>query len=255
MLSLKNVHDKFKVTYDGKGGTSVFTIHKPNGQVIDFTMYPNHLHYHHTGNHQLSMVNTMKQNEKGYSKRQIQATKATRTLQSAVGFPSTANLKAIIAFNQVVNCPVTVDDVEHTEKIYGPSIPFLKGKNMYQAPIPVISNYITVPPKILIKNHDVILAGDIFFVNQVLFLATISENIKLTTAQYLKDHKASTILSVISKVQALYTKRGFVIRQTLIDRESKPPQDDLNHMQINLNTTATDEHVSLIEWQIRVIKE
>ena len=95
----------------------------------------------------------------------------------------------------------------------------------------------------------------IFFVNQVPFFATISKNIKLTTTQYLKDQKASTILSVISKVQALYTKRGFAIRQTLMNRELEPLQDDLNCMQIDLNTTAANEHVPLIEQQIQVIKE
>ena len=149
-------------------------------------MHPDGLHYHHTGSCQLSMVNTMKQNEEGYSKRQIQATKVTRTLPLVVRFPSTADLKAIIASNQVENCPVTVDNVEHAEKIYGPSIPILKGKTVHQAPILVISDYIAVPPKILIKICNIIFAGDIFFVNQVLLLATISENTKLTTAQYLK---------------------------------------------------------------------
>ena len=129
-----------------------------------------------------------------------------------VGFSSTANLKAIIASNQVANCLVTVDDVECTEKIYGPSIPILKGKTMCQAPIPVISDYIVMPPKILIENCNIVLADDIFFVNQIPFLATISKNIKLTTMQYVKDQKASTILSVINKVQALYAKRGFIIR-------------------------------------------
>ena len=87
--------------------------------------------------------------------------------------------------------------------------------------IAVIPDYIVVPLKILIEKHDVIIAGDIFFVNQVPFLATSSENIKLTTAQYLKDHRASTILSVISKVQALYAKRGFVIRLILMNRKFK----------------------------------
>ena len=84
------------------------------------------------------------------------------TLQLAVSFLSTANLKAIISSNQVANCPVTVDDVEHAKKIYSPSVPISKGKTMHQALIPVISDYIMVPPKILIENHNIILAGDIF---------------------------------------------------------------------------------------------
>ena len=44
-MSLKNVKEKFRVTYDSdRDGT--FTFHKPNGVNIKFGMNRNGLHYH-----------------------------------------------------------------------------------------------------------------------------------------------------------------------------------------------------------------
>ena len=49
IMSLKNVKEKSRVTYDsGRDGT--FTVHKPNGVNIKFGMYRDGLHYHDTVN-------------------------------------------------------------------------------------------------------------------------------------------------------------------------------------------------------------
>ena len=49
IVSLKNVKEKFRVTYDSnRDGT--FTVHKPNGVNIKFGMHQDGLHYHDTVN-------------------------------------------------------------------------------------------------------------------------------------------------------------------------------------------------------------
>ena len=73
-------------------------------------------------------MNTVKQNEEGFTKRQIEAAKKAREFQAVTGFPSTADLKAVIASNQVANCPITIEDLSRAEKIFGPSLPILKRK-------------------------------------------------------------------------------------------------------------------------------
>ena len=46
-----------------------------------------------TQDHQLSMVNTVKDTSEGYSQRQVQLAKAAREFQAKVGHPSTNDLK------------------------------------------------------------------------------------------------------------------------------------------------------------------
>jgi hypothetical protein len=68
ILSLKNVRDKYHVTYDSLGdGPS--KVHKPNGVDVHFVMHADGLHYHDTKNRQFSMpmVSTVKGESEGFS--------------------------------------------------------------------------------------------------------------------------------------------------------------------------------------------
>ena len=61
IMSLKNVKEKFRVTYDSdRDGT--FTVHKPNGVNTRFGMHRDGLHYHDTVNRQVTMVQTVTDN-------------------------------------------------------------------------------------------------------------------------------------------------------------------------------------------------
>jgi hypothetical protein len=117
------------------------------------------------------------QESKGFSKKQMEEAKTARDFQAEVGHPSTHNLKSVIKLNLVAKCPVAAEDVDCAEKIYGPSLPILKNKTMHRSPLPVISDYVVVLPSIMSANKYVTLYGDFFFVNKVLFLATISDHI------------------------------------------------------------------------------
>ena len=55
------------------------------------------------------------------------------------------DFKAMIKNNLILNCPVTLDDIERASKIYGANIAALKGKTVRTKSEPVISDYIAVP--------------------------------------------------------------------------------------------------------------
>jgi hypothetical protein len=235
ILSLKNVREKFHVTYDSHGEGS-FIVHKPNGIDIHFVMHAGGFHYHDTNNRQLMMVSTIKSESVGFSKTQLEHAKTFRDFQATVGHPSTWDVKAIIQSNLIVNCLVTTDDIDRAEKIYGPSVPILKGKTARQAPNRVISGYVVVPPQIMSANKHVSLSGDLFFLNKAPFFATISDHIKFTTAKHLANHKIQSFVQASQHVQAICAARGVHVQSMLMNGEFIPLKHDLASAGIILNT-------------------
>ena len=74
-------------------------------------------------------MQTLQENEEGYSQRQIQDAKNDWDLYAKVGYPSARDFQQTISQNLILNCPVTVGDVARTDKIYGKDIHALKVKN------------------------------------------------------------------------------------------------------------------------------
>ena len=109
ILCLKNVKQKYRVTYDSSTN-GVFTVHKP-GQLLHFVMHKDGMHYHDTRNCEITLVQAVQESEKGYSQRQIQDSKKARDIYAKVGYPSTRDFQQIISQNIILNCPVTVSDV------------------------------------------------------------------------------------------------------------------------------------------------
>jgi hypothetical protein len=174
---------------------------------------------------------------------------------TATSHPSTQDMKSIVKSNLIVNCPVTAEDIDRAEKIYGPSVPILKGKTARQTPSSVASDYVAVPPEIMSANKHVTLSGDLFFINKASFVSTISDHIKFTTAEHIASRKLTQPVLGSQHVQALHAARGFQVKCLLMDGEFVPLKRELASRGIALNTTSANEHVPKIERQIRVIKE
>ena len=74
------------MTYDSSTDV-VFTVHKP-GQQLHFVMHKYGLHYNDTRNCEITLVQTVQENEEGYSQLQIQDAKKARDLYAKVKYPS-----------------------------------------------------------------------------------------------------------------------------------------------------------------------
>lgn len=196
VMSLENVKAKFRVTYDSNGDGN-FIVHRPNQQNILFEMHADGLHYHDTGNRQLVMVQTVHENESGFSECQVSKAKIARELYAKVGYPSIKDFKLMIVNNMINNCPILVEDVDRAEKLYGPSIQALKGKTVRQTSVPVVTDYVEVPPHILRENKNITISVDVMFVNKIPFLTSISRHIKFSTAETLPTRNIKNLLGCI----------------------------------------------------------
>ena len=256
ILSLAQVRKKFKVTYDTD--LNIFLVHIKD-KLLPFRQSEEGLYYFNpTEMTHKSMVQTVDDNKAFYTDRQIERAKRARELLHTLGCPSVADLKKIIKMNSINDCPVTVDDVNLAEKIYGPDVASLKGKTTKSKPTPVVSDVVEIPRELIAAQHEVDLCIDTIFINEMPFLTTISKNIKYRTCDYVKSRKKMPdYRSVLSRVIVQYLNAGFVIHCIHADSEYESLLEQFKNSSPSLhyNLASTDEHVPAAERNNRVIKE
>jgi hypothetical protein len=131
IFSFAELKDKHKITYDSTK-EDAFIIHLPT-KIIKFTRSPNGLYLYKPNEKVLgpiSLLNTVAENESHYTARQIIRAKLARKLYNNIGTPSIHDYKAIIRMNAIANCPITADDINIAEQVYGKDIGSLKGKTI-----------------------------------------------------------------------------------------------------------------------------
>ena len=155
----------------------------------------------------------------------------------------------------ILKCPVTVDDVDRANTVYGPRIKNLKSKTTRTKSKPVVTDYVDVPPAVLDSNKDTTLLADIIFVNPIPFYATISRHIKFTTVEAIPSWKLPQLIKSTESVLDIYSQRGFKVTTTLMDGEFIPMRRELTSMGVHPNFATANEHVPEIERQICVLEE
>ena len=133
----------------------------------------------------VQFLSSVKENKKFVTSNQFERAKKARELYHAIGTPSVQDLKAVLRMNLISNNPVTTEDIEMAERIFGPDIGSLKGKTVRRKPAQVVNDNIEVPRELIASQYAIILCVDIMYVNGLTFLTTISKNLKYRTAQYI----------------------------------------------------------------------
>jgi hypothetical protein len=100
-----------------------------------------------------NMVTTVKENKMGFTQKQYENAKKARRLYHIVGCPTVENFKHILRQNIIKNCPVTPEDVNIAEKIFGGDTGTLKGKSTRRRPTPVKDDLVEIPPELL-EQHQ-----------------------------------------------------------------------------------------------------
>ena len=159
--------------------------------------------------------------------------------------------------NQIANCPVTAEDIDIAQQVWGKDISALKGKTTRSKPVPVKGNAMRIPRQFLQRHKHVLLTADIFFINQIPFLVTLSRNIDFTSATHLADRKIQTVFKAFKEVWSFYRQRGFNIQTLCADGEFSSLASFISDLPEapTTNFTAANEHVPEIERRIRMIKE
>ena len=165
-------------------------------------------------------------------------------------------LRKIICINAIKNNPVTIDDINTAEKIFGTDVCPLKGKTTHVKPVPVVSDYIKLPKEILREQQHVTLCIDTMKINGLAFLTTVSRNVPYHTAEWLPSHDMTAYRSALGWVFSIYSKEGFTITHIHCDNEYCPLHEEMmNKHGITMNFASAQEHVPEAERNNWVIQE
>jgi len=92
VLALKDVTKRYRVTYDSAEGGG-FIVHRPGKLDICFECDEEGLHFWNPRrNKKVSFVETVEENSRGYSQRQLKHAMLARELYAKVGHPSVKDL-------------------------------------------------------------------------------------------------------------------------------------------------------------------
>ena len=275
LLGLKGLIDKgFRITYDS-AVEDAFTLYRDK-DVIKFKRTPEGLYGYKPSDEFLEdvagtkkmlppdstrkqhcyLAATVRENLQGFNQRQIARAKRARQLMHSVGNPTVEQFKHILRQKIIKDCPVTTEDVNLAERIYGPDVGSLKGKSTRQKPLPVRNDLVEIPPEILEPHKEVTLCVDIMFLNGMPLLTSIDTGIRYRALQPLDSRSDTAIYTAIDKIFRLYTKAGIRIKCIHADGEFKSLMDNIaDELDIEINPASAQEHVPEAERNNRTIGE
>ena len=83
------------------------------------------------------------------------------------------NFKKALRSNIIKDCPVIEKDVDLAEAIFGLDVATLKGKTARRTPKWIVTDVVTVPPKLVLKHSSIILWIDVIYINKIGFMTSI----------------------------------------------------------------------------------
>jgi hypothetical protein len=203
---MNKLEKKYRITYNSWQG--YYVVHTAQGEVR-FYKYKNGLLFIdldkssedtatmlvQTGLEDVTnaLVQTVRQNYKGYTKKEILQAKEARWAMGMIEKPREQDFKGMVRGNMIYNCPVTTKAITNMHAIHGPSLESMRSKTVRQTPALVVVEYVAVPKEIMECNKIVTLAANLFFVDGTAFLLTVSRQIKLITMEYVAVRTAKSL--------------------------------------------------------------
>ena len=102
------------------------------------------------------MINSVKENEERYTKREVRQARMTKRLSEVLGFPSIVDFESMITYNVLRDCPVTVYDYRRALDINGVDLGVVKGKMVRHKLGHVRTDIIMPVPDGILTNHGCI---------------------------------------------------------------------------------------------------
>ncbi len=168
---------------------------------------------------EFGFIQTVKDNMRLFSKRQIASATQAKNLSKKMISPSTVDFRAIVSAGSVLGSDVTLKDVKVAKEIWGCFIIKMKGNAVKRNSKVVVQSIIKVHTELIKLHRDVGLVIDTFFVNKHIFLTTYSTNICSSTVTHLAYCEKENIWEALQVTYNMYLRQGFHITVISGDQE------------------------------------
>jgi hypothetical protein len=137
VFSLNGAKQRHRVTYDSEDCGGVFQVLTNEG-IMEFKPIARGLHYYNvsdaSSNIELMLVNTVRENFEGYSRHEVKKAKEAQRIQDMIANPTEREFAGMVRDQLLINCPVTVRDIDNANRIFGPDLANLRGKTTRTKP-------------------------------------------------------------------------------------------------------------------------
>jgi hypothetical protein len=203
------------------------------------------------------MVDTVTENLKRYTKREIESASRARKLLAIMGYPSVE--MAISMLRDGSGFDVSEYDFRVADVIWGKDIASIKGKTTKKV---TMSADITLSAPVVQQQQ--ILSIDIMFVGQVSTVVAVAHPLELTFDVTLDRsilgkplRTAEAVKKCIDIILATLASRNFQVSMIMSDGEGaiSKLKPYLNNLGVEVDTSGAGGHVARVERRIRTIKE
>ena len=227
-ISLAKVEEKCRVVMDTSFYGNAFHVYLSPEHILKFICLEPGLYVYdasHTDIPKLrqafTLLTTIDSNQSQFRNREVRKAQDALTLNRQSNHMAKDKFQRIIKDNWLHNNPITINDVQKSNFIYGPSIPSLKGRTRYQIPTRVVDATapITLPVQVNHSLKNIALCIDFNYVNNNLVLHSISCTINYRTVSFPKNRSRTRILHELRLIFQRYNARGFHIVEIHADNE------------------------------------
>ena len=141
IFAMQDLKQQHHITYDSEDEVA-FLVHKEGKDPVKFKCTSQGIyaytipdcHERKIETAESHLVDTVKENRKGYTQAQYDRAVKARSLYHELGAPTLDNYKGLIKMGGVQNCPIRIEDINIAQNIIGPDMATLKGKSTRRKP-------------------------------------------------------------------------------------------------------------------------
>jgi hypothetical protein len=141
----------------------------------------------------LSLVQTVRGNMEGFTKREVEELQRACEAQGMMGHSTDQDFLGMVRGGMISNCPVTPTAVQNAHRIFGPDLAGIRGRTVRRPPDSVTTSYLQISRVILEPHQLLTLTVNVMFVNGVPFLVSMARGLNLVTTKFTPSHMAKQL--------------------------------------------------------------